>query len=246
MFLKDNWQSIASLLDLSVAIRREAGNGGVPQELLAKFDEQVEQSDLQYLLTEIPRALEQSLDGVQRVAKIVKGMKEFSHPGSEEKRAIDINRAIETTITVARHEWKYVADVTTEFAPDLPLVSCLIGEFNQVILNLIINAAHAIDAAITKGLRDKGMIVIRTRREGTWVEVSVTDTGAGIAADIQCRIFEPFFTTKPLGKGTGQGLALAHSAIVNRLKGQLWFETEPGQGTTFFIRLPLEVSSVVS
>ena len=176
------------------------------------------------------------------MAKIVKGMKEFSHPGSEEKRAIDINKAIETTITVARHEWKYVATVLTEFAPDLPLVPCLIGEFNQVILNLIINAAHAIDAAIARGLRDKGMIVIRTRRAGSWVEVAVKDTGVGIAADIQSRIFEPFFTTKPVGKGTGQGLALAHSAIVNRHQGQLWFETEPGQGTTFFIRLPLEAN----
>jgi len=241
-FLKNSWQSIARLLDLGMALRREAAQGGVPRELLAQFDEQVKQSDLEYLLKEIPRALEQSLDGVQRVAKIVKGMKEFSHPGSEEKRAIDINKAIETTITVARHEWKYVATVLTEFAPDLPLVPCLIGEFNQVILNLIINAAHAIDAAIARGLRDKGMIVIGTRRAAPWVEISVKDTGVGIAADIQSRIFEPFFTTKPVGKGTGQGLALAHSAIVNRHQGQLWFETEPGQGTTFFIRLPLEAN----
>ena len=245
-FLKDTWPSIAGLLELSVAIRREAGNGGVPQELLARFDEQVEQSDLEYLVKEIPRALEQSLDGIQRVAKIVKGMKEFSHPGSEEKRAIDISKAIETTITVARHEWKYVATLNTEFAPDLPLVPCLIGEFNQVILNLIINAAHAIDAAIAKGLRDKGMIVIRTRRDGSWAEIAVKDNGVGIAADVQPRIFEPFFTTKEVGKGTGQGLALAHSAIVNRHQGQLWFETKPGEGTTFFIRLPLEVNQVVS
>jgi PAS domain S-box-containing protein len=245
-FLKDTWQSIASLMNLGVAIRREAGNGGVPQELLAKFDEQVEQSDLEYLLTEIPRALEQSLDGVQRVGKIVKGMKEFSHPGSEEKRAIDINKAIETTITVARHEWKYVAAVATEFAPDLPLVPCLSGEFNQVILNLIINAAHAIDAAIKKGLRDKGTILLRTRRDGKWAEIAVKDNGTGIPADIQPRIFEPFFTTKEVGKGTGQGLALAHSAIVRRHQGQLWFETEPGQGTTFLIRLPLEVNQIVS
>jgi signal transduction histidine kinase len=234
------------LLDLSLAIRRAAGDGGIPQELLDRFDRQVEQSDLEYLLTEIPRALEQSLDGVQRVAKIVKGMKEFSHPGSEEKRALDINRAIENTITVARHEWKYVADVVTEFGEDLPLVPCLIGEFNQVILNLIINAAHAIDAAIAKGLRDKGRIVIRTRRDGPWAEVAVKDNGIGMAADVQSRVFEPFFTTKPLGKGTGQGLTLSHAAIVKRQKGQLWFETEPGQGTTFFIRLPLETDPVTS
>jgi signal transduction histidine kinase len=183
---------------------------------------------------------------VQRVAKIIKGMKEFSHPGSEEKRAIDINKAIETTVTVARHEWKYVADVTTEFALDLPLVPCLIGEFNQVILNLIINAAHAIEAAIAQGLREKGEIVIRTSRHGAWVEVAVKDDGIGMSPEVRSRVFEPFFTTKPLGKGTGQGLALAHAAIVNRHQGQLWFETEPGQGTTFFLRLPLEVNRDVS
>lgn len=245
-FLKDSWQSIASLLNISLALRREAGSGGISQELRDKFDDQVKRSDLEYLLTEIPRALEQSLDGVQRVAKIVKGMKEFSHPGSEEKRAMDINKAIETTITVARHEWKYVADVATEFAPDLPLVPCLIGEFNQAILNLIVNASHAIEAAIAKGLRKKGKIVIRTRLEGSSVEVAVADNGIGMAPDVESRIFEPFFTTKSVGKGTGQGLSLAHTAIVNHHKGQIWFETEPDEGTTFFLRLPLEVSAVVS
>ena len=233
---------IASLLELSVAIRQEAANGNVSRDLLAQFDAQVENSDLDYLMKEIPRALEQSLDGVQRVAKIIKGMKEFSHPGSEEKRAIDINKAIETTVTVARHEWKYVADVTTEFALDLPLVPCLIGEFNQVILNLIINAAHAIEAAIAQGLREKGEIVICTSRDGAWVQVAVKDNGIGMSPEVRSRVFEPFFTTKPLGKGTGQGLALAHAAIVNRHHGQLWFETEPRQGTTFFLRLPLEVN----
>jgi two-component system NtrC family sensor kinase len=246
VFVKDAWQSIASLLELSVAIRQEAANGNASRDLLAQFDAQVENSDLDYLMKEIPRALEQSLDGVQRVAKIIKGMKEFSHPGSEEKRAIDINKAIETTVTVARHEWKYVADVTTEFALDLPLVPCLIGEFNQVILNLIINAAHAIEAAIAQGLREKGEIAICTSRYGAWVQVAVKDNGIGMSPEVRSRVFEPFFTTKPLGKGTGQGLALAHAAIVNRHHGQLWFETEPGQGTTFFLRLPLEVNRDLS
>ena len=238
-FLKDSWGSIAALLDLARNMRQQAGSGSVSGDLLAKFDHLAEQSDIDYLLKEIPGAIDQTLDGVQRVAKIVQGMKEFSHPGSEEKRAIDINKAIETTITVARHEWKYVATVVTRFDEALPLVPCLIGEFNQVVLNLIINASHAIAAAVAKGSIDRGTITIATRRDAEWAEVSIRDNGTGIPEKIRSRIFEPFFTTKPLGKGTGQGLSLAHSAIVHRHHGKIWFETESGKGTTFFMRLPI-------
>lgn len=245
-FLKDSWDSIARLLELSRTIQQYARKGTVPNELLQEFEQLVDLSDLEYLLTEIPRAIEQSLDGVQRVAKIVTGMKEFSHPGTEEKRAIDINKAIESTITVARHEWKYVATVATDFDHDLPLVPCLIGEFNQVILNLIINAAHAIAVAVAEGLMEKGTITITTRREEQWAEIAVRDNGTGIAEDIRSRIFEPFFTTKEVGKGTGQGLALAHSVIVNRHQGQIWFESEIGKGTTFFVRLPLQAGPPAS
>jgi len=239
-FLKDSWGSIAALLDLGRMMRQQAGTGSVSPELLAHFDELAEQSDMEYLLKEIPGAIDQTLDGVQRVAKIVQGMKEFSHPGSEEKRAIDINKAIETTITVARHEWKYVATVVTHFDEALPLIPCLIGEFNQAILNLIINAGHAIAAAVENGSIDRGTITITTRHDGEWGEIAIQDNGTGIPEKIRSRIFEPFFTTKPPGKGTGQGLALAHSVIVNRLHGQIWFQTETGKGTTFFIRLPIE------
>jgi len=239
-FLKDSWGSIAALLDLGRMMRQQAGTGSVSPELLAHFDELAEQSDMEYLLKEIPGAIDQTLDGVQRVAKIVQGMKEFSHPGSEEKRAIDINKAIETTITVARHEWKYVATVVTHFDEALPLIPCLIGEFNQAILNLIINAGHAIAAAVENGSIDRGTITITTRHDGEWGEIAIQDNGTGIPEKIRSRIFEPFFTTKLPGKGTGQGLALAHSVIVNRLHGQIWFQTETGKGTTFFIRLPID------
>ena len=239
-FLKDSWGSIAALLDLCRTMRQQAASGSVSQELLTTFDQLAEQSDMDYLLKEIPGAIDQTLDGVQRVAKIVQGMKEFSHPGSEEKRAIDINKAIETTITVARHEWKYVAAVVTDFDEGLPLIPCLIGEFNQAVLNLIINASHAIAAAVESGSIERGTITITTRRDGEWGEVAIRDNGTGIPERIRSRIFEPFFTTKPPGKGTGQGLSLAHSVIVNRLHGQIWFQTETGKGTTFFIRLPIE------
>lgn len=245
-FLKDSWEAIANLLQLAQSMCQEAESGGVTRELLTKFNNAAAEYDLPYLLQEVPGAIDQSLDGLQRVAKIVKAMKEFSHPGTQEKRAIDINKAIESTLAVARHEWKYVATVETDFQKDLPLVPCLIGEFNQVILNLVINAAHAIAAAVAEGLREKGTITIRTYRHEQWAEVAVEDTGTGIREDLRSRIFEPFFTTKPVGQGTGQGLALAHSVIVKRHQGQIWFETEVGRGSTFFVRLPLQVPEKVT
>jgi PAS domain S-box-containing protein len=245
-FVKDAWESLASLLDQSRHLRRTAESGTIPQEELAKFDQLVEQADLEYLMKEIPHALDQATEGLQRVAKIVSGMKEFSHPGSEEKREIDLNKAIETTITVAKHEWKYCADVITKFDDNLPGVACLAGEFNQAILNLIINASHAIAGVSENGEKKKGTITISTRREADWVEISVADTGTGIPLEIQPRMFEPFFTTKDVGKGTGQGLALAHSVIVSRHQGKIWFETEMGKGTTFFMKLPIQATSALS
>jgi PAS domain S-box-containing protein len=244
-FLKDSWGSFAEFLNFCGVLRLECSDGPISPEHLQQFTQLHQKCDLDYLSKEIPSAIDQALEGVQRVAKIVKGFKEFSHPGSEEKRAININQAIETTITVARHEWKYCAEVVTAFDITLPLVPCLVGEFNQVILNLIINAAHAIGNTVEESGR-KGTITISTRQEGKWAKIAVADTGAGIPVNIRSRVFEPFFTTKAVGKGSGQGLALAHSVIVNRHQGQLWFESEIGQGTTFFIRLPLKIEPPVS
>jgi signal transduction histidine kinase len=206
----------------------------------------MQKADLDYLLAEIPRAVEQSLDGVQRVAKIVGAMKEFSHPGSEEKRAIDINHAIQSTITVARNEWKYVAEVETNLDPTLPPVPCFAGGINQVILNLLINAAHAIRQVVGDGSQGKGKILITTKQDREWAEVSLHDTGSGIPEAIRARVFEPFFTTKPVGQGTGQGLALAHSIVVREHGGQIWFETEAGKGTRFFVRLPLRADAALT
>jgi two-component system, NtrC family, sensor kinase len=239
-FLKESWACIDKLLGASRALRNEAGHGAVSGDSLAQFDRVLEQSDLDFLRNEIPSAIDQSIEGLERVTKIVKAMKDFSHPGSDENVAIDINKAIETTIAVARNEWKYVADMTTEFDTNLPVVPCLRGEFNQAILNLIVNAAHAIAGVRSEGAAQKGEIAIRTRRHGESVEISIRDTGHGIPLEIRPRIFEPFFTTKEVGKGTGQGLSIAHNTILKRLHGQIWFESEVGLGTTFFIRLPLE------
>jgi PAS domain S-box-containing protein len=238
-FLKDSWGPVAEFLEFCGTVQSEWTTGPVAPEKLQRFCELHQKCDLEYVSEHIPKAIDLCLEGVKRIAKIVKGFKEFSHPGSEEKRAINLNQAIETTISVARHEWKYCADLVTAFDAELPLVPCLVGEFNQVMLNLIVNSAHAITNTIEKNGTGKGTITVSTQREGDWARVAVADTGAGIPAEIRSRVFEPFFTTKEVGKGTGQGLALAHAAIVNRHQGQLWFESELGQGTTFFIRLPL-------
>jgi len=169
----------------------------------------VEQADVDYLAEDVPKAIEQSLEGVSRVATIVRSMKEFSHPGGAEKQAVDLNRALENTLTVSRNEWKYVADAVTEFDPALPLVNCLPGESNQVFLNLIINAAHAIAEKPPDDSAEKGTITVTTRQDGDWVEIRVQDTGTGIPENVRSRVFDPFFTTKEVGRGTGQGLAIA-------------------------------------
>ncbi len=190
-------------------------------------------------MSEIPKAIEQSLDGTTRVARIVQAMKDFSHPDAGEKKPVNLNQAIEATATVARNEWKYVAELEMHFDPSLPPVRCLAGEINQVILNLVVNAAHAIADTHVVKQGGKGTIILATRRDGHWVEIRVGDTGGGIPENIRDKVCDPFFTTKPVGKGTGQGLFIAHNVVVEKHGGTLTFETETGKGTTFIIRLPL-------
>ena len=237
-FLKDAFQDLKSLLAtyerLLAAANANALSGEIVQEVVAA----VERADSGYLLEEIPKAIEQTLEGVTRVSRLVGAMKEFSHPGTKEKIPLDLNHAIENTITVARNEWKYVADLETEFDPLLPLISCQPGEFNQVTLNLIVNAAHAIADVVGKGGSTKGKIKIQTRDSTEWVEIRIQDTGSGIPEKVRARVFDPFFTTKEIGKGTGQGLAIARSVIVDKHGGTIHFETEEGKGTTFIVRLP--------
>jgi signal transduction histidine kinase len=166
-------------------------------------------------------------------------MKDFSHPGGQSKTPADLNRAIESTVTVARNEWKYVAELKLELEPELPPIPCFIGEFNQCILNLVVNAAHAIGDVVKKNPGTKGSITVSTRRDGNQIEVRVADTGTGIAEANRPKIFAPFFTTKDVGKGTGQGLAIVYGSIVKRHGGSVRFETEVGKGTAFIIRLPI-------
>ena len=239
-FVKDSFAAIIKLLKCHEELLAAAKAGAITPELLSRNEEILAASDLEYLYMQIPSALEETLEGIERVSKIVRAMKEFSHPGGKEKTAADLNRAIESTVTVARNEWKYVADLKLELAPDLPFVPCFLGEFNQCILNLIVNAAHAIGDVVKKNPGTKGLITLQTWRDGEHVEVRVTDTGTGIPEAVRVKIFEPFFTTKDVGKGTGQGLAMIYGCIVTRHGGTATFETELGQGTTFILRLPIK------
>jgi signal transduction histidine kinase len=238
-FIRDSFGDLKPLLDAQTRLLAAARVGPVPAGLLVEVETAARNADVDYLSEEIPKALGQSLDGIERVTNIVRAMKEFSHPGATEKTALDLNRAIESTLTVCCSEWKYVADVASDFDAGLPPVPVLPGEFNQVVLNIIINATHAIADVVGDGSNGKGKITVSTRRDGDWVEVRIGDSGTGIPEHARQRVFDPFFTTKGVGKGTGQGLAIAHSVVVEKHGGTIHFETETGKGTTFIIRLPL-------
>ncbi|MBI3410176.1 MAG: DUF3365 domain-containing protein [Planctomycetes bacterium] len=245
-FLREAFSDITGVLEKHGELLVHAKNGTVNDKAIAAIEEAMADADLDHLTEEVPVAIEQALEGVDRVAKIVRAMKEFSHPGGDAKAPADINKLIENTITVARNEWKYVADLITDFDPSLPPVPCLAGEFNQVILNLLVNAAHAIAERHGQDSTQIGVITVSTRAAGEHAEIRIQDTGAGIPEAIRSRIFDPFFTTKAVGKGTGQGLAIAHAAIVKKHGGRLRFETQLSKGTTFIIELPLSGCNVVN
>ena len=209
-------------------------------EICQSLREVTEEAEVDFLVEEVPSAILQSLEGVERVAKIVRAMKEFAHPGSAEMAPTDLAQSIENTVMVARNEWKYVADVDIEVDPQLPLVHCFHSEVNQVLLNMIVNAAHAIAEAQGEGPSKKGRITIQATKDDPWAEIRISDTGCGIASENIEQIFAPFFTTKAAGKGTGQGLSIAHSVIVEKHQGSIHVESELGKGTTFVIRIPLE------
>jgi signal transduction histidine kinase/HAMP domain-containing protein len=243
-FVSDNVQFVrTSMADLTMVIRayrqlQQTVSAGEDPAAAARLALDAEKkADLDYILENVPLAVESSIDGLGRIATIVRSMKEFAHPDQAQKTFADLNHAIRSTLVIAHNEYKYVADIETHYG-DLPLVQCHLGEINQVILNLLVNASHAIADAIKDG-PGRGKLTVSTRLDGEEIEIAVADTGGGIPEEIRDRIFDPFFTTKEVGKGTGQGLALAHSAIVVKHGGTLRFVTELGKGTTFFIRLPV-------
>ena len=239
-FIQNGFQDLMPLLEKYHDIVHQVGTGEISQHEIEEAQALEQRIDTGFLAAEIPAALEGSLKGIDRVTRIVSAMREFSHPGEHEKALADINHAIENTLIVSRNEWKYVAELTTDLDPGLPLVPCLVDEFNQVILNLITNAADSIrDMQMQEGEHVAGQIQISTSHTREWVIVKVSDNGTGIPEHIRQRIFEPFFTTKEVGKGSGQGLPISYDLIVNKHGGKIEFETQEGLGTTFIIHLPV-------
>lgn len=201
-------------------------------ELRKKLDD----IDMDFLVTDIPQAITQSLIGVRDVSKIVLSMKEFSHPGAKGFQPFDVVKAIENTVAISKAEWRNVAEVEFELAEDTPQITCIPGSINQVLLNMVVNAAHAISDAKKPGV---GRITLRTKKENDILLIQISDTGTGIPEEISNKIFDPFFTTKEVGRGTGQGLAISWDIIVKKHAGTINLDTTPGEGTTFSIRLPI-------
>jgi PAS domain S-box-containing protein len=215
------------------------GGAATVEDARALLDSSKAQLKLKFVLDGVPKALRDSRSGIEHVSSIVRALKSFAHVDHDEKALGDINQALVDTLAVAQSEYKSVAVIETELGP-LPPVPCFCGRLNQVFLNLIVNAAHAIEEAKRDGL---GCIRITTSISEGVVTVAISDTGAGIPEHVRERVFDPFFTTKPVGKGTGQGLSLARSIVVETHGGLLSFETELGRGTTFTIRLPADGKS---
>ena len=239
-FLCDSTRDVAAVLAAVAPLVEAAAAAADPAAAAAAraAGALAAKADLPYLLVEMPKAIQQSIEGVERLGSIVRAMKELSFPGQVDKKPANINKALETTLIVARNEYKYCADVVTAFEATMPEVPCVISEINQVFLNLIVNAAHAIDEVVrVKG--GKGVITIESLSTDSYVEVRIGDTGGGIPAGIQDRMFTPFFTTKGVGKGTGQGLYISRGIIVKGHGGTLHFENRPGGGTCFVVRIPL-------
>lgn len=241
-YIGDNLSSLQENLKDIIAFQQQLMTLG-DEKLQAEIAELVDQFDLAYILEDSPTAIQQSQEGVEKVAEIVKAMKMFSHLESgAETTALDLRVALQSALTITRNTYKYIAEVETDYASDISSVEAYASELNQVFLNLIINASHAIEEK-QQG-QGQGLIRIVTRKlTDEYVEILIADNGMGIPAEIQEKVFNLFFTTKPVGKGTGQGLSLAHNIVVEKHHGKLFFESKVGKGTTFHIQLPIKLSA---
>ncbi len=213
--------------------------GGPAPGDLERYEQELGKSRLPFLREQAPLAIEQSTSGIDQVRSIVQALKEFSHPGTDEVVPMDLNHLVRTATTVTRNSWRYQAQLELELAEDLPPVQGHPQAFGQVLINLIVNAADAIESRPPSAAEAaKGKIVIRSRAGGDMVELEIEDNGTGIPESIRQKVMDPFFTTKGVGKGTGQGLALARATIVEQHSGKFFFTSEVGRGTTFFIHVP--------
>ena len=235
-FLRSACEDINTVLELCRNAPAGLASGDSAESILQNITNTMGTIDLEFLQAEIPKAFERTFDGANRVASIVRAMKEFAHPDVDEQSPADINQALQTTLTVATNEYKYVATVNTQFG-ELPMVNCNIGELNQVFLNMIVNAAHAIhDSGKEVGA---GVISISTAVAGDTVEITIADNGCGIPQENIDKIYDPFFTTKEIGRGTGQGLAITRSIIIDKHHGDIRVDSKVGVGTQFTLCLPI-------
>ena len=238
-YLRNGMDDVLSILRVYQEFAKHVLVDGDAASVLERIRKLESEADLDFLIDEIPESISQASEGLARVSTIVQAVKQFAHPGSQERQEFDANQAIESTIEVARGQWKYITELKTHFGDNLPKLDGHLGEFNQIILNLIVNAAQAIEES---GRGNEGLIQIRTRSVDHNLVVDVNDNGCGIPKSIQDRVFEPFFTTKDVGKGTGQGLALCYRIVTQSFNGTIELTSEEGQGTTFSLGFPIEAS----
>jgi PAS domain S-box-containing protein len=236
--------AVVTVMNLLRECSRTVSLTGQPtNRVMTDLAGQLAAADLETLGREISAAIEQALEGLGRINGIVGALNDFLHPGTDEMTSVDLNRLIENAVAVCRNEWRYVAEMEWNLCDDLPPVPCYRGDFSRAMVNIVRNAAQAIAAALDGDGAPRGRITVSTRRVGDWVEVRVSDTGVGIAPELQERIFDSFFTTKPVGRGTGQGLAIVRSVVVEQHGGELAVESNVGKGATFVVQLPLDGTS---
>lgn len=241
-FLAGGFDSLLSLLRDAKSIAQAAQNVDLPPALAAQLAEwraRAAEADLDFIADETPQAIRQSSEGVDRVCDIVRAIKLFSHPDSADKAPESLEKLVLNTLTVSRNQWKYVAEVDTDFSPDIPPVHCHGGEISQVVLNLVVNAMHAIEDKASK-TGQAGRITITGRVEGDNAVLTVTDDGAGIDPRNYGKLFDLFFTTKEPGRGTGHGLSICHTIVTRKHGGTLNFRSELGVGTSFIVTLPIK------
>lgn len=238
-FLDKAFRSITPVLEAADKFSSNTTHAS-NSEFAAQLKESAAAAQLGFFISELPAALEQSKEGVSRITTIVSAMKSFSHPSDGEMQLVNMQELLETTVTVARNEWRYVADVNVDVEDNMPEVQCFRSELSQVVLNLLVNASHAIESDLEGSERKRGVINISAGKSTKGVFIKLSDDGCGMSDEVKVKIFDPFFTTKEVGKGTGQGLSIAYTVIVNKHAGSISVNSTPGKGTEFLIEIPLK------
>jgi two-component system, NtrC family, sensor kinase len=238
-FLKKSFRDILHMMGKYAELAALCESDAVYPELVRAIRSVGDRLDVDYLEQEVPEAAVQAIDGVAQITKIVTAMKDFVRPETKNKELCNLNHLVQNSITISSAEWKRFAEVEADSSLELLEIYCIRGAMAQVFINLILNAADAIETVVREGRKSSGKIVISGERNDKSITISISDDGCGIPEENQGRIFDPFFTTKPVGRGTGQGLAVVYDVIVTKHQGRITFDSEPGKGTVFYLHLPL-------